>query len=64
MNNKAKWVIGLILGVTMIFAGWAYSSTNSRINRLENSSDQIVPLLYTIKEKVDNIERLLRDPTN
>jgi len=59
MDNKAKWIIGLVFGLTMLLAGWAYSSTSLRIGRNERLLDTIVPILYRIEQKVENIERLL-----
>jgi len=61
MNAKAKWICGLIFGLTLLVAGWAYAQVNARITRLESGFDQAIPILYRIEEKVRAIEEYLRN---
>jgi len=59
--DKIKWLIPLVLGLTLLFAGWAYTSTNWRIRRNETTLDTIIPILYRIETKVENIEKILAE---
>lgn len=60
MNDKAyKWIIGLLMGVVLAISGWAYSSSNQRVNRMERLLDELIPTVTRIETKVDNIESIL-----
>ena len=61
MAAKLKWLLPAIMGLTILFAGWAYSSTSWRIRRNENILDTIIPILYRIEAKVENIEKILAE---
>ena len=65
MNDKAyRWIIGLLMGVVIAVSGWAYSQSNQRITRMERLLDELIPTTYIIREKVENIERILKEPVS
>jgi len=65
MNDKAyRWIIGVLMGVVIAVSGWAYTQSNQRITRMERLLDELIPTTYIIREKVENIERILKKPVS
>lgn len=64
MEKKLQWIIGIVLMLTLLVAGWAYGQIDNRIARNEATLDRALPILYSIEERVKNIERILQEQYN
>ena len=65
MNDKAyRWIIGLLLAALLATNGWTNTQSNQRVTRMERLLDELIPTVYIIKEKVENIERILVKPAS
>jgi len=63
MNDKVnRWIIPILMGIILAVAGWSNTQSNQRVTRMERLLDELIPTTYIIKEKVENIERILEKP--
>jgi len=62
MNEKPSVlpkILTIVLALVVLLGGFAFGQVNARLNRTERLIDQIIPILYRIEEKVNNIESLV-----
>jgi len=65
MNDKVnRWIIPILMGIILAVAGWSNTQSNQRVTRMERLLDELIPTTYIIKEKVENIERILKEPVS
>ena len=63
MNDKVnRWIIPILMGIILAVTGWSNNQSNQRVTRMERLLDELIPTTYIIKEKVENIERILEKP--
>ena len=65
MKDKAyRWIIPILMGIILAVTGWSNNQSNQRVTRMERLLDELIPTTYIIKEKVENIERILKKPVS
>ena len=52
-------ILTIVLALVVLLGGFAFGQVNSRLNRGERLMDQVIPILYRIEQRVENIERIL-----
>ena len=64
MNDKPSVlpkILTIALALVVLLGGVVFGQIDNRLNRNERLIDQIIPILYRIEERVQNIERLIEN---